>query len=332
MAVGVQAMNVQEDVLRQRIDPALTDDTLSALATAALGVRTRCAGYTVLTGGCWNRVLAVAAEGGTRPLVVKITPSPGDGALQREWAVLRHFRDRTALPVPEPLLLDLAGGLVPGSVLVMERIPGTVLHAVYDHLGAADRAAIATQIAAHLVALHTHRESGFGAVEVPPRQRAATWHEFWLPRYDAALASAQAQGALSDALHAELHDLRRHLPPLLDIGPVGTLTHYDIWTGNVMVALEGPSPRITGYLDVQGYYGDYARELSSMFRMANHRLLHLYGQRHGFDPTFKARFRLYTLKMCVQLATMYPDDPQHLENIRRHLRALQHYFGGERED
>src|SRR5579871_6722039 len=110
MATDAQIMNVQEALLQQRIDPALTDDTLSALATEALGVRTRCAGYTVLAGGCWNRVIAIAPEGGTRHLVVKITPYPGDEALQREYAVLRHFRARTALPVPEPLLLDLGGG------------------------------------------------------------------------------------------------------------------------------------------------------------------------------------------------------------------------------
>jgi fructosamine-3-kinase len=276
-------------------------------------------------------VIAVASEDGARNLVLKMTPYPGDTALQREYAVLRHFRARTALPVPEPFLLDLRGGRVPGSVLVMERIPGTALHAVYAHLGAAGRAAIATQIAEHLAALHAQREPGFGAVEAPPGQRTATWPEFWLPRYDAALAEAQAKGALPEALFAELQDLRRHLLPLLDIGPVGTLTHYDIWTGNVMVALDGPLPRVTGYLDALGYYGDYARELSSMLRLADHRLLHRYGRMHGFDPTFKTRFRLYALKMCTQLVTMYPDDPHHLANTRCYLRAVQHAIGRGRD-
>src|SRR2546423_1425674 len=108
MAADAQTMNVQEGLLQQRIDPSLTDENLSALATEALGVRTRCAGYTVLTGGCWNRVIAVATDGGKRHLVFKITPHPGDTALQRECAVLRHFRACTALPVPEPFLLDLS--------------------------------------------------------------------------------------------------------------------------------------------------------------------------------------------------------------------------------
>src|SRR5262249_35138582 len=107
--------------------------------------------------------------------------------------------------------------------------------------------------------------------------------------------------------------------------------HYDIWTGNVMVALDGASPRVTGYLDVMGYYGDYARELSSMFELADQRLMHIYGQRHGHDKTFEARFSLYTLKMCVQLVTMYPGNPVHIAHTHRHLQAIQEYLGNMRE-
>jgi fructosamine-3-kinase len=324
-------MNVQEGLLQQKIDPYLTDANLSALATEALGVRTRCDGYTILTGGCWNRVIAVSTDVAKRPLVFKITPNPGDIALEREFEVLRHFRARTAMPVPEPFLLDLSGERVPGSLLVMEQMPGTALHEVYSRLGAEERAAIATQIAEHLVDLHTHRDTGFGGVEVPPQQRAATWLDFWLPRYEATLAEAQAQGTVPGALLAELHDLRRHFPALLDIGPVGTLTHYDIWTGNVMVALDGGYPRVTGYLDLMGYYGDYARELSSMFGLADQRLMQVYGQQHGFDQTFEARFSLYTLKMCLQLVNMYPGVPGHLANTCRHLQVTQGYFGNKRK-
>lgn len=327
MAADTQTTNVQEGLLQQKIDPYLTDANLSALATQALGVRTRCAGHTVLTGGCWNRVIAVSTDGAPRELVFKITPNPVDTALQREFKVLRHFRACTALPVPEPLLLDPSGERIPGSVLVMEKMPGTSLHEVYSHLRAEERTLISTQIAEHLADLHTHQATGFGGVEVPPEQRAATWLDFWFPRYDATLTETQAIGTVPDALLTELHDLRRHIPELLDIGPIGTLTHYDIWTGNVMVDLGGQYPRIIGYLDLMGYYGDYARELSSMFGLADRRLMQVYGQRHGFDQTFEARFTLYSLKMCLQLVNMYPGSPRHLTNTYRYLHAIQGYVG-----
>jgi fructosamine-3-kinase len=131
-------------------------------------------------------------------------------------------------------------------------------------------------------------------------------------------------------LLAELHDIRRHFPALLDIGPVGTLTHYDIWTGNVMVDLSGDHPRITGYLDMLGYYADYARELSSMFRLTDQHLMQAYGQRHGFDRSFEVRFSLYTLKMCLQLVNMYPTEPRHIEDARRHLQVVQRYCASQK--
>jgi hypothetical protein len=68
-----------------------------------------------------------------------------------------------------------------------------------------------------------------------------------------------------------------------------------------------------------------------MFGLADQRLMHVYGQRHGFDETFEARFTLYTLKMCVQLVNMYPGNPGHLANTCRHLETLQGYFGTTRE-
>jgi len=325
-----QSLNVQEELLREKIDPWLTDENLSALATAALGVRVRCDGYSVLTGGLWNRVIAVSTEGGEKHLVFKLTPKIEDTALRREYQVLQHFRAHTAMRVPAPYLLDVSGNRLPGSLLIMEKIPGTVLSEAYEHLSIKERACISEQIAEHLVDLHTHRQAGFGGVEVEPEQRAATWLDFWLPRYDATLAEAQAKGTVPDNLLAELHDIRRHFPPLLDIGSVGTLTHYDIWTGNVMVQLGGDQPYVTGYLDLMGYYADYTRELSSMFRLADERLMQLYEERHGLDKGFKARFSLYTLKMCLQLVNMYPTDPRHMENARRHLQAVQGYFTSHR--
>jgi fructosamine-3-kinase len=322
-----EQMNVQEGLLQRTIDPHLTAMNLSALATDALGARTLCHGYTVLKGGRWHRVIAVTVDGGTRQLVFKITPNPGDSALKREFTVLRQFRARTAMPVPEPFLLDLSGERVPGSVLVMEKLPGIALHEVYSQLGENARSRIATQIAEQLVDLHTHKEPGFGGIDLPPQQRATTWLGFWLPRYEATLAETEARDTVPAPLLADLQDLRRHIPALLDIGAVGTLTHYDIWTGNVMVALDGAEPRVTGYLDVLGYFGDYARELSSLFGLADSTLMRLYEQRHGFDPTFAARFSLYTLKMCLQLVNMYPGNPEYLANTYHHLREVQHRAG-----
>jgi fructosamine-3-kinase len=320
-------MNVQEDLLQQEIDPYLTDENISAFATESLGIKAQCNGYSVLTGGCWNRVIAVSTDDETKHLVLKVTPKKQDADLKREFEVLRYFRNCTSMPVPEPFLLDLTGDRIPGSVLVMEKLSGTVLSHANQQLSNEERKTISEEVADHIINLHSCRVIGFGGVEVPAEQRLATWADFWIPRFDAVIIETQEKVGMDDNLLSEIGEVRRHLPQLLDIGAYGTLTHYDIWTGNVMVDFKADRPFVSGFLDISGFYADYARELSSMFSLADQEFMQVYEQRHGFDSSFRARFNIYTLKMCLQMACMYPSDPGgHIESVRRYLHDVQVYL------
>jgi fructosamine-3-kinase len=204
----------------------------------------------------------------------------------------------------------------------MTQVPGKVLSEIGPGLSDAERRSIAEELADHLVALHTRQEPGFGSVEVPAEVRSPTWADFFLPRYDIAVAEARNRFLLDGEMRDGLAEVRRHLPRVLDIGPRGTLTHYDIWTGNVMVDRRGERVYVSGFLDVLGYYADYARELSSMFSMADEPLMQVYRQRHGLDEGFQVRFDVYSMKMCLQLVAMYPSEPRHVEAARRFLRQV----------
>jgi fructosamine-3-kinase len=321
-------MNVQEELLREKIDPWLTEATLSALATKALGVSTHCGEPVVLTGGCWNRVIATAVDHGTQDLVFKITPKPGDADLQREFDVMRYLRTRTSLPVPEVYLVDLSGERVPGSVLVMQKVPGTVLHhqQLNQLLSAEEQDSVATEIAEYVADLHTHTGAGFGGLELPTHERAATWPDFWLPRFDSAVGEAQEKRPDLADLYAGIGDMRASFPCLLDIGTQGTLTHYDIWGGNVMVHITADHPHVSGFLDAIGYFADYAREISSMFGLGGQRFMDIYTQRHGLDRTFQVRHDIYALKMCLQMACMYPDAARPVEQARQFLSGVRAYL------
>jgi fructosamine-3-kinase len=316
-------VNVREEILKEKIDPFLTPERLAAVAELALAEQAGAAGQgagagfrvgktEVLSGGCWNRVIAASVSPGRRQMVCKISPEDGDGKIIREYRVLGYFASRTNMPVPRPLLVDASGKLLPGTLLVMSRVPGVVLHRVFGLLTRQMIDGLTDQIASQLIELHKERADGFGGVELPEHSRQESWAEFWLPRFDAVFSEVAASGLVDPATLRSIEALRPRFPAALDIGRRSTLTHYDIWSGNVMVDFEGAGypgkPFVSGYIDIPGYWADYARELSfmEMFGLAGARFYDRYWSTFSKDEGFELRKNIYNLKMHLKHITMYP--------------------------
>lgn len=316
-------MNVQEELLAKTIDPYLSDAALSRLAREALSVSSLVVGYEVLTGGCWNRVIGIEAAG--TPLVCKISPHRRDSKVVREFRVLQVLAEETELPVPEPLFLDEEGRYLPGTTLVMSRIPGAVLHSCVGLLNYGARRNIIRQIADMICDLHARRAHGFGGIELAADDREGRWEDFWLPRFDAVLAEAGQSRAVPAGILKAARALRPRLPAILDVGTKGVMCHYDVWAGNVMVDLDGQEPRVSGFLDPPGFYADYAGELAfaRLFGVADRNFMEVYSRRYDIDPGFEVRVAAYNLQMNIKHILMYPGEDFYRRGALSCLQTLQ---------
>jgi fructosamine-3-kinase len=316
-------VNVNERLLNERIDPYLTAGRLSEVGAAALGHPVRARGARLLTGGCWNRVIAVAFEGDEPELVYKINPEPQNAGIVREHAVLLRFA-ATEMPVPRPYLLDPSGSVIPGTLLVMARIPGAVMHQVFGRLGAPDRLRVRQQIAEAVARLHRLRSTGFGGVELDPVARCGEWADFWLPRFDKVFEEIASADLLPSGFLDQVARAREGFAPALRIGAESTLTHYDIWSGNVMVDRDGEGACVSGFIDIPGYWADYARELSfmEMFGVADETVYGIYRRSRALDEGFELRKNIYNLKMNLRHVTMYPSEAGYRLGAEACLRAI----------
>ena len=124
---------------------------------------------------------------------------------------------------------------------------------------------------------------------------------------------------------SDVEKIRPHLPGLLDIGDRSTLTHYDIWSGNVMIDSQDGEILVSGFIDIPGYWADYARELSfmEMFGVANNRFYSMYGESYVLDPGFQIRKNIYNLKMNIRHINMYPQEVYYRQGAEKCLRAIQ---------
>jgi fructosamine-3-kinase len=339
-------VNVREEILREKIDPFLTSERLSAVAQLALAgtgdalARRSSAEQSggepplihkvkVLSGGCWNRVIGVSFCSGQPQIVCKISPLDKDEKIIREYRVLGYFASHTAMPVPRPLLIDTSERLLPGTLLVMTRVPGVVLHRVFGLLDRDTVDWLVDQIAAQVIELHKERSSGFGGVELEEDKRYQSWADFWLPRFDGVFAEVTSSGLVATDLLSQIERVRPRFPVALDIGSRSTLTHYDIWSGNVMVDFEGSGypgrPFVSGYIDIPGYWADYARELSfmEMFGLGNQRFHDRYWSVFPKDESFQLRKNIYNLKMHLKHITMYPGQSYYRNGALACLRFIQ---------
>ena len=339
-------MNVREDILQEKIDPFLTPERLAVVARIVFeehrdGVgknsgpdeaEPRIEAAKVLSGGCWNRVIDVSFASGEAGIVYKISPEEGDEKIIREYRVLGYFASRTTMPVPRPLFVDTSGQLLPGTLLVMTRVPGVVLHRVFGLLSQEMIDGLTDQIACQVIGLHKERSRGFGGVELAEDKRRQNWAEFWLPRFDAVFSQVTDSGLVDLKLLEQIEKVRRSFPAALEIGSRSTLTHYDIWSGNVMVDFEGSGypgrPFVNGYIDIPGFWADYARELSfmEMFGLANERFYDRYWSAFPKDESFEVRKNIYNLKMHLKHITMYPGEAYYRQGAEAALRYIQRFL------
>ena len=288
-------MNVMENVLNEKIDPALTEDNLNMLLQQAVGNDIHVQSSEVLLGGCWNRVLSLSVTGNHPDVVLKINPQEQHAGLAREFQVLEFFITQTQMPVPRPIYFDDSGAILPGTLYLMERIPGMVLHQAYAWLSHQNQEQITRQLADYVGELHQTTSSGFGGVESPTEELNPDWPATWLPVLDDIIEQIKPANLLDSGFIRRIERIRPELPKLLTIAPQSTLTHYDIWSGNVMVDLANGNVQITGFIDVSGQWADYARELSFMevFGLATPEFYRYYEDYHPLDDDYQIRKSIY---------------------------------------
>jgi fructosamine-3-kinase len=318
-------MNVMDSLLKEKIDPFLTSENLSIIASRSLKRNVRVAGAKILSGGCWNRVLSVSFENGEKDLVFKISHKRNDQDLIREFKVLEYFNSQTDLPIPAPYYLDRSCSTIPGTLFVMKKISGEVMHHSIGLLSKKMRESIFDQIGSHVVRLHKNSSTGFGGVELPEEKRFKNWPDFWLPRFDAAYKEIEAENLVPPRFLSDVEKMRSHFRGFLDIGDRSTLTHYDIWSGNIMIDYQDGRPRVSGFIDIPGVWADYARELSfmEMFGIADDRFYTIYQGNYKLDPGFQIRKNIYNLKMHMRHIAMYPEELYYRQGAQNCLRVIQ---------
>ena len=95
-----------------------------------------------------------------------------------------------------------------------------------------------------------------------------------------------------------------------------------------MIDVAAEPPRVSGYIDIPGFFADYARELSfaMLFGVADRTFFESYSRRHSIDDGFELRASIYNLKMNLRHIQMYPSERFYQEGAAECLATVERHL------
>ena len=236
-----------------------------------------------LGGGTFNDVSRVTLSDGRR-LILKVPPPPEVPLLTYERGILRTealFYDLAA-PHPQiPAVIHAGFGHRDGvgDFLLMTELPGEPWPAVADRITDHQRQRLRGELGGIVAGLHGMTGRGFG---YPAQPLAASWRAAFGGMLDTILAEAEQYQVTLPRPAGEIRQLAARHESALDEVTTPVLVHFDLWDGNILVDLDGGTPRVGGLIDAErAFWGDPLAEFVSLALLGDIRR----------DETFLAGYR-----------------------------------------
>jgi len=259
-----------------------------------------------LVGGCINTTLALHASDGARA-VLKITAHRVNRQFLREAHQLRMLRE-LGLPAPKVLAVHIADLEEPNSYLLMEFVEGVNLAAARQLCGPAEFDAIQEHLAELVSALHAHTAPAYRREGDDDREQFDAWPDFYRHVYEPIWRDVERSPQIPGKLKKQIARVHERLDRLLAHDDCPRLTHWDIWSSNILVRPDSAGRwRVAALLDPNCKYAHAEAELAYMelFHTVTPAFLRAYRHTHhlgdGYHKLRKHIYQLYPLINHVHL-------------------------------
>lgn len=247
--IGAKAHEILTKMVK--LAPELTQTQVKALAG---GFKSR-----VYRIKCSDQGLKKSAE-----YIIKASNKKNDPALKHDVDTYNQIAKLTnnKVKVPKILATDFAGSTsgAPGGMYIMERKEGLHFGLSSYWLDSARVVILGKELATQLSIIHNITAKSFG--KLSGDVKAKDWTEFVKSMYKD--ACEHAKGFLVPSLIEKLDNLviEGGIDKMMK-GVEYRLCHGNLTAPEVIVDAKGQNEILTGLLDFEGFYGDYAYDLAS---------------------------------------------------------------------
>lgn len=298
--------------MHSRTKVSVPRSTIELLVREVLGASSDVSEVVELTDGMFNAAYAVRLADGTET-VLKVSPPEGTPVQSYEHDLMRaevDFYDRAGevAPVPAVHAVDFSRTHLDRDLFFMERLRGAPLKAVRKNLSPADRTAVQRDLGRVVARLGSVQGTRFGYARPGGTLDAATWPEALALMMSAALADADRFGVRLPRRSESTLDLVDAAHSVLAQVTEPTLTHFDLWPGNVFVVTGQSGARVEAIIDGErAFWGDPLAELVSTSLFADPTratafqtgFAEVAGAPVAFTPDALLRLSLYRTYLCT---------------------------------
>ena len=268
-----------------------------------LGSAVRCSRIEPLKGGMINTALRLTFDRAPSTAVIKLNMDQDSPVLQSERMRLDYLKTHTQLPIPRVYQYAAADQTIPYSYLLLETIPGVNMTQV--SLTSEDQITTDRELAEVLIDLHGHTRDTYGRIHEPG---ILSWADVFVPELRTMRRNVEDKlsGPVLDDIDAAVETAK---DVLKDQG-TPTLTHGDIWAGNIMVDRREGAWRLTGLVDPSGSkFTDVEFELAylEVFNTVGSNFIDIYTATHPLRSGYKLRRLFYWLNTHMIHVWLFDD-------------------------
>lgn len=253
----------------------------------------------VLRGGTVNPTLRI-----NRDLILRLNQrDPELPKLRWEALIYERLRRETDVPCPDVVALDSARDLVPCDALVLRYVEGVSGDAVWSELDTVAQEHVSEELGRLCASAHTLQWSTYG--EFPVADTSFTRSARWTDILNAKLIRAYEHAVRLDLLPPRTLDAVittfNDGDAIYDEASPPTLTHTDLWLGNVILREHRSRWEVAAIIDWEwSLVADAAWEWASLWRDQDawpRPDAFIYGYRERRTPPADLRIRVHLYRL-----------------------------------
>jgi len=262
-------------------------------------------GLELRRGGNISTVYALRCAEPDQPVILKIYPDAFHWKMEKELYVYGLLDRVEGVPTPSILGSDNSKELLPLNYVLMTALEGRPLSHVATSLSALNLRDIYFQMGTLLAKVHGLPFDAFGYITTGVMAPHPTNEAYMRFQFQKKLAEFEARGGDAAIRRAAAEYVETHRDLLPQAG-TARLCHNDYHEGNILVAEEEGTWRVTGIIDVENALA--ADPLLDIAKTDYYAIRTSQAKREGFlagygrlPPNWHERARLYTLYHVLEL-------------------------------